>query len=313
MSAGIDWISDRDAYEALLAQAPYSTLLQCWAWGEAKAEIEGWRPRRAVITVEDEPVAVVQVLEKSIGPSRIGRLNRGPIWLNADLAVDARAKVMTALRRPWRWFRAGALLAAPELLAGDESTAMLRRLGFRPRSAPVWGSAWVELGGAELQLRKSLAGKWRNMLVNAEKAELSVEVMAGAAGIDWLMPRHQAMMAEKGFAGISPDLARALARHGQSDQMLTLVARAGGEDASAVLLARHGTAATYLVGWNGEAGRRLRGNHLLLWRAMLELKQRGCARLDLGGIDSTLTPGVAAFKRGLNGREYALAGEWLSL
>lgn len=310
MTATLDWIDDRDTYEAMLFDAPRSTLLQCWAWGEAKAEAEGWRPRRAVVAAGSSAVAVAQVLEKRLGPVRLGRLNRGPVWLRDDLPDEAKAAAMAALRRPWRWFTAGALLAAPAL--PDGQAALLAAQGWRPRKASPWRSAWVDLAPDERELRAGLKGKWRNMLVNAEKAGLAVEVMAGECGVDWLMPRYRAMMAEKGFAGVSPEMARALARHGDADQMLTLVARAGGEDASAVLVARHGSAATYLVGWNGEAGLRLRGNHLLLWRAMVELKAHGCRRLDLGGIDEVLTPGVAAFKRGLKGEEYAEVGEWIS-
>ena len=30
-----------------------------------------------------------------------------------------------------------------------------------------------------------------------------------------------------------------------------------------------------------------------------------------GGIDDKLTPGIAAFKRGMNGEEYRLAGEFM--
>lgn len=308
---GLDWIADRAAYEDLLARAPHAGLLQGWAWGEAKAEVENWRPRRVVLSRGGTPVAVAQILERRLGPVRLARLNRGPAWLEA--APDARimAEALVALRRVWRWYRGGILLAAPEVPQSE--SALLAGQGWRRRKAPEWCSAWLELAPDEAALRKGLNGKWRNMLVNAEKAGMAVSVLEGAAGIEWLMPRYQAMMADKGFAGISPDLARALARHAAPGDLLTLVARAGDEDASAVLVARHGPAATYLIGWNGEAGRKLRGNHLLLWRAALELKARGCARLDLGGIDAVLTPGVASFKRGLNGTEYILAGEWLSL
>ena len=151
------------------------------------------------------------------------------------------------------------------------------------------------------------------MLVNAEKAGLEVAIQEGAAGLDWLLPRYQAMMADKGFSGIAPSLLSALARHTDAEDLPLLTAKSGDDDASAVLICRHGAAATYLIGWNSDAGRRTRANHLLLWRAMLELKDRGCRWFDLGGIDETLTPGIATFKRGLGGEEYRLAGEFLSL
>ncbi|HSV29573.1 MAG TPA: GNAT family N-acetyltransferase [Candidatus Omnitrophota bacterium] len=310
MKARLDWISHRDAFDAMVAEAGRSNLLQSWAWGEAKAEAEGWRPRRAVIAYGTNALACVQVLEKRKGPLRVARINRGPLWLADDLTAAARTEAYGALRRQWRWWNGGILLIAPELAAGE--AALLQ--GFRPRSAPCWRSAWVELFSRDIEtIRKSLNGKWRNMLVNAEKAGLAVEVMTGAAGIDWLLPRYRELMQAKGFAGISPALLTALARHADSDDLLTLVARAGGEPASAVLVARHGLAATYLVGWNDEAGRKTRANHLLLWRALSECKDRGVRWFDVGGIDDVLTPGVASFKRGLGGEEYVQVGEWLSV
>ena len=74
-------------------------------------------------------------------------------------------------------------------------------------------------------------------------------------------------------------------------------------------MASHGSAATYLLGWNGEEGRRLKANHFLLWNAMLLLKEQGIRWFDLGGFDIDNTPGISEFKLGVNGKRYALLGE----
>lgn len=311
MTATIQWFGrdDADAYNAALDRADLSNLLQSWAWGEAKAEVEGWRPRRGLIRLHGKAVAAFQALEKRWGPIRLARLNRGPVlFADADLAA-----VVGTLRRRWRWWNAGALLIAPELPGGEGSTTLLRGLGLRRRAAPIWQSAWLDLAPDPADLRKSLNGKWRNMLVNAEKAGLDIECREGIAGVEWLMPRYQTMMDDKGFAATSPAMVRALARHAPAADMLTFIASRQGEPASAVLVVRHGATATYLIGWNDELGRTTRANHLLLWQALLACRERGCRRFDLGGIDDALTPGVARFKRGLNGHDYALAGEWVSL
>jgi lipid II:glycine glycyltransferase (peptidoglycan interpeptide bridge formation enzyme) len=92
-----------------------------------------------------------------------------------------------------------------------------------------------------------------------------------------------------------------------------LRARAAGQWVAGVLIVRHGTSATYLVGWSGDDGRKARATNALLWAALGELARRGCEWLDLGGIDDTATPGVAEFKRGMGGREYVLSGTYLAL
>ena len=76
-----------------------------------------------------------------------------------------------------------------------------------------------------------------------------------------------------------------------------------------ICVVSHGTAATYLLGWNGEEGRRLKANHFLLWNAMMLLKKQGFRWFDLGGIDEDSTPGISDFKLGVNGERYALVGE----
>jgi lipid II:glycine glycyltransferase (peptidoglycan interpeptide bridge formation enzyme) len=47
-----------------------------------------------------------------------------------------------------------------------------------------------------------------------------------------------------------------------------------------------------------------------LWQAIVYLKQAGLDCFDLGGVDQELTPGIAAFKLGMNGRRYELLGEY---
>ncbi|MBC7952365.1 MAG: GNAT family N-acetyltransferase [Rhodospirillaceae bacterium] len=299
---------DRAGWEKLFADAGRSALLQSWAYGEAKAELEGWHPRRAIISLDGHPVALAQVLEKRLGGVvRVGRLNRGPVWLRA-VSDDEVRLVLAALRAKWRCWRLGALFLAPELPLGRAALMA----GFRPRKAPLWCSAWLDLSVDGASLRKRLDGKWRNMLAGAEKAGLAVEVSIHGPALDWLMERYRALMADKSFTGTPPAMIDALARHAPDD-VLVLRALAEGEAVAGILLVRHGASATYLVGWNGDAGRRLKANNFLLWQAVETLQRQGCRWFDLGGIDDVLTPGIAAFKRGMKGEEYTLAGEFLGL
>jgi lipid II:glycine glycyltransferase (peptidoglycan interpeptide bridge formation enzyme) len=75
-------------------------------------------------------------------------------------------------------------------------------------------------------------------------------------------------------------------------------------------VARHGLAATYLIGWSGQQGRAANAANLLLWRAVLGEKTRGARFFDLGGIDSRKTLGVASFKSGIRGEPYEQSGEY---
>jgi lipid II:glycine glycyltransferase (peptidoglycan interpeptide bridge formation enzyme) len=80
-----------------------------------------------------------------------------------------------------------------------------------------------------------------------------------------------------------------------------------------MMFLRHGDAATYHVGWS-DAAQRLPGAHnLLLWQAMLQLRQAGVRRIDLGGVNTGRSAGVARFKIGTGGDVEVLAGTYLAL
>lgn len=302
---------EREEWEALTAAAGRSNLLQSWAYGAAKQQVEGWRPRRAVLTAHGRPVAIAQVLERRLGPTRIARLNRGPLWLVPPTPADWR-DALARIAAPWRAWRLGALFLAPELPAGAEADAILGALRCRRRGAPAWCSAWLGLDGDEAALRRNLKGKWRNMLVSAEKAGLDVTAMP----VEQLLADYARFMEERRFTGVPPAIVAAMAAHAwRPDDLRALAAvpAGGGASVGGVLMARHGDAATYLIGWNNDEGRRLKAGNLLLWQGALAARRDGCRWFDLGGIDDVLTPGIAAFKRGLNGEEYRLAGEFLRL
>ena len=73
-----------------------------------------------------------------------------------------------------------------------------------------------------------------------------------------------------------------------------------------ILLLRHGTCATYYAGYTSDEGRAIKAHSGLLWHGILDMKQQGVTVFDCGGIDAVSMPGVAAFKRGLNGQPYTL-------
>lgn len=79
---------------------------------------------------------------------------------------------------------------------------------------------------------------------------------------------------------------------------------------AAVMLVRHGNSATYVIGWNNEAGRQTNANALLLWQGILALKNENVSWFDLGGVYTRSLPGIARFKLGLGGDIASLAGTY---
>ena len=78
---------------------------------------------------------------------------------------------------------------------------------------------------------------------------------------------------------------------------------------AAVMIFIHGRGATYQAGWTTPYGRDKGAHHLLLWQAIVALKQRGVTSFDLGGHTHD-NEGLMRFKQGLGGHEITLIGSY---
>ena len=313
-------VNDRAEWERLFSRVDQPHLVQSWAYGEAKEATQGWqttrrlvdaggwRPRRLVFERDGQPVAICQLLDKSLaGISWSSRLNRGPLFLgDSDEAVvrDGYA----GLRAHWRHLR-GILVLAPALSMAPENHRLLSELGFRARGQRGWRSARLDLRLDEDELRRNLSISWRNRLKKAEKSGLTLRITSAAEDLEWIIERHVENMREKHFEGPAPSLLRALHR-AAPDDFLMFQGRLGDETAGAMIVYRFGNTAEYYVGWFGPAGRKAGAGNFLYWQVALEMKRRGCRYFDLGGYSADETYGH--FKKGMRGTEYVLLNEWLS-
>ncbi len=302
---------DRDRWDRHIAAAGLSTLEQSWAYGEALAAVEGCRTRRALITRTGRLLAMVQAFAKpGFLPLTPVRILRGPLWLEPELANGERQGVLGLVKRQFRLARRELLIWSPELPEGPESRALMRACGARQM---VTGASTLvlELGRPVESLRAGLHGKWRNALTAAEQAGLKVRRAADRRSFTWLVEQAEAHRRRVTYFGPPAALIRALAQAASEEEVLVLTARAGRERIAGVLLFVHGRTATYSLAWSGPEGRRRRAHNLLLWRAILELRERGLRWLDLGGVNPARAPGVARFKMGLGGRVHTLSGTYI--
>jgi hypothetical protein len=296
--------ADRAEWEALLVQAGRSALQQGWAYGAAVAR-RGRRVHRAVWRADGRAVALVQIVERRfLGVATVAALLRGPVWL--DASADEKLAVLRGLRARWPRWRYRFLLVQPDAAAAPELAA----LGLR-RVMTGYSTSWLDLRREPDTLRKALDGKWRNQLRRGEEAKLAIDQAHGGKHVAWLLEKDTAQSRARGYLGLGAALIQDIVAASERDAVLSLTAKIGPEPVAGVLFLRHGAAATYQVGWSGEAGRERHAHNLLLWRGALELRRRGAAWLDLGGIETTHAEGIAHFKLGLGGGVTTLAGTFL--
>jgi lipid II:glycine glycyltransferase (peptidoglycan interpeptide bridge formation enzyme) len=193
-----------------------------------------------------------------------------------------------------------------------ENLGVLALAHFRKRTAKQWHSSMIDLSLEEIEIRKNLNGKWRNQLKKAKKSNIKIKNDNSVVSLSWLLDRYKQMMKDKSFKGPSVELYIDLHSLNKNN-LYVFQAWLDGQVVAGILIVRHGTSCTYQIGWNSPIGRKVHSNNLLLWNAILKMKQHGCIFFDMGGIDTVNTPGIAKFKHGLGGEEYTLIGEWIGV
>jgi hypothetical protein len=301
-----------ESWDGLLARAGKSSLEQSWAYGAAMEALSRRRVRRGVLSDSAGPLAAIQAFERRIaGLGTLVQITRGPIWLRPHIASTDIAAGMKLIRSTWRIARREIVLWMPELPDIPENHTIMRGLGAR-RMVTGYSSAWMDLRRDEESLRAALKGAWRNPLKAAEASPLRVEVSteSGESALDWLLGEYESFRRKTRFAGPDGRLIRALAGSPMSRPMI-LRAYDHRQPVAGILILRHGNAATYSIGWTGPDGRTHRAHHLLLWRALREMRKSGIEWFDVGGLFANTAPGIARFKLGMGGEVFTLAGTYL--
>lgn len=292
-----DWTRSVSVFDDL-------SLLQTWEFGEAKAAEGGWRADRLLFRREGSLVGAAQVMVRRLPlvGGGLAWLNRGPLWRKTGEADGDPAPLMAALRRHYRGYYLRVAPASPDFAAGP---------GFRSTGRAGWASAVVDLTPPVEELRARLVGKWRNHLAKAERAGLEVSGGTGA-DFDAFLDAHGRFLTERAIPTTVTAAMLGRLYHLAPDDAkpAAFVARQDGAVVGGLLMVRYGRTCEYLAGNGTEAGRRLNSGHLLLWRAMAEMRAAGCRVCDLSGLDPLRTPpGIVEFKSGLKGVPYRLAEE----
>ncbi len=291
-------------WEARFSRVRRSNLLQSYSYAQAACAVNRQRARWGLIKIDGQEAGLLQLFEAGFLGLHAVILDRGPLWLPGCGTPAHLAAFFAAFDRefPRRFGRRRRII--------PETGTVLIPYQAAPGVKP-YQTIWVDLSQDEEQLRAGLRKNWRNALSKAERGNMRMLWDGKGAGLDWLLRHHEAHRTMKNFQAASPKFIRALASaFAPRGAMLTGQAFIGEEPVAAVLFFRHGSSATYQIGWSGEAGRQASAHQLLLWQGMTALKAQGVLDLDLGGIND-LAEGIKAFKQGMGGESVTLGGMYL--
>ena len=303
-------VHDVQTYRSVYERIEKPHVTQSWAWGEAKKTAEKWDVVRLAFYQGDEPVGLCQILRKRyIGVPLVSRVNRGPLFCRG-LSEEVKVRILCELRSRFRHMIGGLLLIAPGMSREDSHIQALRRTGFLNWRTAGWHSTLIDLTRDTGETRKRLHSTWRKHLNRGEKSGLLLNVSSSEDLVELVIRKHENNMRQKDFVGPSRTFLQALYTTSPGD-VVVLTASVWSEPVCGMMVLRHGLNAECVVGWfNDEEGRRLYAGNFVYWQAVVEMKNRGCHWLDLGGFGTPERYG--RFKKEMGGDEYDLAGEWLS-
>jgi lipid II:glycine glycyltransferase (peptidoglycan interpeptide bridge formation enzyme) len=297
---------DLMAWDAAHAAAA-AALQQDSAYGAAMQKL-GVPVLRAQVEVEGVRVAYAQFIVRRFG--RLGAValcSRGPIWLK-PLSSKEESAVYAALKKtiPLQGLRF--VLFTPEVSQGQPH-------GLRPWRRVMTGmsTVMIDLTPSMEILRAQLDRRWRHRLVGGEASEMTIHRVGTNPGqFRWVLEAEMQQRSDKGLEGLPLDFFEhyVASRPNTTKTILTLRADMGRDRIAAMMFLIHGEAAIYHVGWTTEQGRDYHAHNLILWKAMEELKSRGIRRLDLGGVNTIRSAGIARFKMSTGGEVLTLAGTY---
>ena len=249
------------------------------------------RDVRRIEMADAHPVVAVRVFGQLLA-------SRGPIWRSPCRdCTDAAALVQTGLRA---------------INAETEDRAALIQAGYRKLATAA--------SFAELDLRQSATtrlaatqGKWRNQWRRALTAPVTVrDKRFDRQRHQWLFDADYAQQKQKRFRGLPHALIDALADQDTS-AVSVHVAYHADAPVAAMLFVQHRPVVTYHLGWISDAGRQWGLHHRILMAAAACFADQAYHRLDLGGVDTQNTPGLARFKIASGAQVRPLGGSWLRI
>ena len=301
----VEWgTQDINAWDAAHGQAA-GPLQQDWAYGSTML-VSGGTVIRAAIQAEGKTVGLAQCVVRRFGNfGGVALCTRGPLWL-AHLSGKDKAHAYRSLRQSLPVKGLHFLFVTPNEPSGED-------VGLSPLKRVMTGysTALLDLTPSMADLRAGLEKRFRHRVGGAEKSDLTVHRVGTNVGqYRWLMDAEQQQRDNRSLQGMPLHFVDAYiaSRKQPGHNVLTLRADIGRDRVAGMMFLLHGQAATYQIGCTSDAGRDAHAHNLLLFKGMEALKERGIRSLDMGGINTGRSAGIARFKISTGAKVLTLAG-----
>lgn len=295
------------------------SLMQTWEYAQAKTLISSWKVERAIFQDGKHTLGAVQVLIRSI-PILGGGLvwiNQGPLWRksgNEDFRLFR--DMLNEISLHWVKAKHFYLRIAPPLKNHKQRTIYaLNNIGYDViEKTSGWSSARLDLFKTKTELRQQFKKKWRGDLNGSERRGARCTVGRSIKLFENFLSYYGPFLKNKNISTpITPTFLRLFQSLLPNERKAWIFeGRYKEEFLGGLLMAGYGDSCIALAGGSpNERGRQLHSGNLIMWHAILKMKDLGYHWFDVGGADPKLTTkGILHFKAGLRGTPYQLIGEF---
>mgnify|MGYP005861381545 CR=1 FL=1 len=239
------------------------------------------------------------------GLFRLTAILRGPVWYG-DISDDDKIKALRALIKRVDLKRRTAITP----LDRGTSTA-LTQMGWR-RVKSGESTVLIDLTEDEETIWKNMDGNWRTAIRRAKEAPFEIYLRDDPETLNWLVKQERRQQKRAGYyRGLPRGFEASYRAQNDGSSLLLLTAEHLGAVIGATLFFIHGSTATYHIGWSHPKGRTMNVHNHLIWTAMKRLGDRGVTTLDLAGVDTQTSPGLARFKLGTGGHVHTFPGAFM--
>jgi lipid II:glycine glycyltransferase (peptidoglycan interpeptide bridge formation enzyme) len=239
----------------------------------------------------------------------IAYILNGPVWQkrNQENNIQILSDIFLALKKEFVINQKLILRIKPYIFSDKISNFdFIEKLGFkRVEKVKQYQTLVLYLDKDLDEIRKSLEQKWRNCLNQSERNGLEISKGNDQELYNVFLEIYNQLIARKKFKeNVDPYKIGKMNQELDDEYKLKIfIAYKDKIPVAGLVGSVMGDTGIYLLGASNEIGMKNKGSYLLQWEMIKWLKQKGCQRYDLGGINLDDNPGVYKFKSGITEQE----------
>jgi lipid II:glycine glycyltransferase (peptidoglycan interpeptide bridge formation enzyme) len=311
-------ISDKTFWHDSMREFEDANIYQTWNFA-ALAQNEKIVNHLAIYSNQDLiSLAQVRIRAVPILNRGIAYIFNGPLWQkkNRENNIEILSDIFNALKQKLVVNQKLLLRIKPYIFSDKiDNIDFIENIDFK-RIAKVrqYKTLVLYLDKDLDEIRKSFDQKWRNGLNQSEKKGLEIiEGNDSELYKDFLLVYNQMIERKKFKEFVNPYRIGKMNEELNTENKLKIfIAYKDKLPIASIVGSAIGNTGIYLLGASNEIGMKNKGSYLLQWEMIKWLKQKGCQRYDLGGINLDDNPGVYHFKSGITDKEVVDMGTFES-